>query len=140
MRVQVVAVGKLKELRDAADDYASRIKRYCTFEEHELKDAEAKEIEERFKRATQPRAHLIAMEVTGKSFSSEAFSKLLDGRHPSITFLIGGSYGLPPNISQAANATISLSAMTLPHRLARVVLFEQIYRGFTILRNEPYSH
>ncbi|MBZ0116978.1 MAG: 23S rRNA (pseudouridine(1915)-N(3))-methyltransferase RlmH, partial [Sandaracinaceae bacterium] len=58
----------------------------------------------------------------------------------SIAFLIGGSYGLPPELSRGADLRVSLSAMTLPHRLARVVLAEQIYRAFTILRGEPYSH
>ncbi|MBP7681861.1 MAG: 23S rRNA (pseudouridine(1915)-N(3))-methyltransferase RlmH, partial [Deltaproteobacteria bacterium] len=58
----------------------------------------------------------------------------------SAVFLIGGSYGLPKVISKRADVQLSLSAMTLPHRLARLLLAEQVYRGFTILRNEPYSH
>ena len=58
----------------------------------------------------------------------------------SAVFLIGGAYGLPPAVSRAADVRLSLSAMTLPHRLARLFLAEQLYRGFTILRNEPYSH
>ena len=57
---------------------------------------------------------------------------------PSITFVVGGSYGLPPEVSRRAHARFSLGRITLPHRLARVVLAEQIYRAFTILRGEPY--
>ena len=58
----------------------------------------------------------------------------------SAAFLIGGAYGLPPEVSKRADVQLSLSPMTLPHRLARLVLAEQLYRAFTILRNEPYSH
>ena len=59
---------------------------------------------------------------------------------PALAFLIGGAYGLPERVSKSAELKLSLSAMTLPHRLARLVLAEQIYRAYTILRNEPYSH
>ena len=83
-------------------------------------------------------------EVDGEHWSSERLAKFLGdaGVHsvPAVAFLIGGSYGLPPEISRAAHVRLSLSAMTLPHRLARLVLAEQIYRGFTILNNEPYHH
>ena len=58
----------------------------------------------------------------------------------SAAFLIGGSYGLPPEVGKRADIQLSLSPLTLPHRLARLVLAEQLYRAFTILRNEPYSH
>ena len=59
---------------------------------------------------------------------------------PHLTFLIGGAYGLPPQVSQTSNIQLSLSSLTLPHRLARLMLAEQLYRAFTILRNEPYNH
>jgi 23S rRNA (pseudouridine1915-N3)-methyltransferase len=84
------------------------------------------------------------MEVLGKAWSSERLAKHIgrcevDGVQTAV-FLIGGSYGLPKAVSERADVQLSLSAMTLPHRLARLLLAEQIYRGFTILRNEPYSH
>jgi 23S rRNA (pseudouridine1915-N3)-methyltransferase len=58
----------------------------------------------------------------------------------TLVFLIGGAYGLPESVSKAADLQLSLSAMTFPHRLARLVLAEQLYRAFSILRNEPYDH
>jgi len=86
----------------------------------------------------------VALEVEGRALSSDELARFvggaLDGAVQHLVFLIGGSYGLPPGISRAADAQISLSRMTLPHRLARVLLVEQIYRAFTILRGEPYSH
>ena len=142
----MIAVGKLKErgIREAADDYLKRIARYARPEEIELKDADAAELEEKFARAIPERARVIALEVEGKPQSSEGFSKLIaraEGEGvASLCFLIGGAYGLPPAVSARAHAKLSLSAMTLPHRLARLLLLEQIYRAYTILRGEPYSH
>lgn len=146
MRISVIAVGKIKEpgLRAAVDDYLKRIGRYARVEEHELKDGGEDELEDRFRRAIAERAKVVALEVTGKAWSSERFAKFIgDAENEgtfSIAFLIGGSYGLPKKVREVAGVELSLSPMTLPHRLARLVLVEQIYRGFTILRNEPYSH
>ena len=146
MRVAIVAVGKIKErgVREAIDDYVARLRRYATFEEIELKDGDTAEVTARFRKAIPERARVVALEVEGESWSSERLAKFLGDcavhAVPSLAFVIGGSYGLPPEISRAAHVRVSLSAMTLPHRLARLVLAEQIYRGFTILRGEPYSH
>lgn len=146
MRVAIVAVGKVKErpLRKVLDDYLGRIARYCRFEEVELKDEAPDKVRERFERAIDPAGRTVALEVDGVRWSSERLAKMIGDCElhsvPAVTFLIGGAYGLPPEISRAADVRLSLSAMTLPHRLARVVLAEQIYRAFTILRGEPYSH
>jgi 23S rRNA (pseudouridine1915-N3)-methyltransferase len=87
---------------------------------------------------------VIALEVSGRALSSHDLAQLVgraeDGSVLHLVFLIGGAYGLPPRTSQAADQQISLSQLTLPHRLARLVLVEQLYRAFTILRGEPYSH
>jgi 23S rRNA (pseudouridine1915-N3)-methyltransferase len=95
-------------------------------------------------KALDPRGKTVALEIEGEAWSSRKLADFVgrcEGSSvPSITFLIGGAYGLPPELSRAAHVRLSLSAMTLPHRLARVVLVEQIYRAFTILRGEPYSH
>jgi 23S rRNA (pseudouridine1915-N3)-methyltransferase len=64
----------------------------------------------------------------------------VEQRSGSVAFLIGGAYGLPREVSERASVTLSLSKLTLPHRLARLFLCEQLYRAFTIQRNEPYSH
>ena len=143
----VIAVGKLKErgIREAADDYLKRISRYAKVEEIELKDAPADELEPRFVKAIPDRARVVALEVDGKAMSSEHLARVVgraegDGAVGSLCFLIGGAYGLPAVVSKRAELRLSLSAMTLPHRLARLLLLEQVYRAFTILRGEPYSH
>ncbi len=146
MRVVIIAVGKVKEkhLRTAVDEYLKRIKRYARVEEIELKDGDAAEVRARFEKAIPDRSRVIALEVEGKSITSAQFAKWIDDTEnsgvQSLVFLIGGSYGLPPEISRAAHQRLSLSAMILPHRLARLFLAEQVYRAFTISRNEPYSH
>ena len=99
----------------------------------------------RFKKAIAERAHAIALEVEGKQLSSAELATEVgrlegNGATGTVAFLIGGSYGLPASVSGGARMKLGLSRMILPHRLARVVLLEQIYRAFTILRNEPYSH
>jgi 23S rRNA (pseudouridine1915-N3)-methyltransferase len=146
LKLLVVAVGKIKErgIREAVDDYAARLRRYTSFDEIELRDGDAAEVAARFRRALPERARVVALEVDGQAWSSERLARLLGECEvhsvPALAFLIGGSYGLPPALSRAADVRLSLSAMTLPHRLARLVLCEQLYRGFTILRGEPYSH
>lgn len=146
MHVHVIAVGKIKErgARELIDDYTKRIGRYATYHELELKDASQDELVERFKRAIPPRSRVIALEVEGRSVSSHELARMVgqaeDGAVLNLVFLIGGSYGLPAETSKSADIQLSLSKLTLPHRLARLLLVEQIYRAFTILRNEPYSH
>lgn len=146
MRVLVVAVGKVKErgIREAIDDYASRIGRYGRFEEIELKDASDAELEPRISRAIPDRSRVVALEVDGEMLTSDGLARLVGKAEgsslSSLVFLIGGAYGLPRAVSNRADHRVSLSRMTLPHRLARLVLLEQVYRAFTILRGEPYSH
>ncbi len=139
MKLVVVAVGRIKErpLRAVADDYLARIGRYARCEELEVKDDVALE------RAVPADALVVALEVGGKALSSEAFARALERwtAHGKgvVAFVIGGAEGIPAGVSRRADMQLSLSSMTLPHRLARVVLFEQIYRAFTILRGEPYA-
>ncbi|MAQ17346.1 MAG: 50S rRNA methyltransferase [Sandaracinus sp.] len=147
MRIRLIAVGKVKErgLRDAVDDYLGRIGRYAKVREVELKDGPIAEVEARFQKAIpDDRAKVVALEVGGKSWSSKRLSRYLGDVQnqgvQTLCFLIGGADGLPPELSARADVQLSLSAMTLPHRLARLFLAEQIYRGFTILRGEPYDH
>lgn len=146
MRVVVAAVGKVKErgVREAIDDYLARIGRYARPEEIEIKDGDEPEVTARFRKAIPDRSRVVALEVDGKAWSSERLARFVgqcenDGLS-AMVFLIGGSYGLPSELSRQADVRLSLSAMTLPHRLARLVLAEQLYRAYTILRNEPYSH
>ena len=131
-------------MRSLLGDYYGRIQRYAKFEEVELKDGKADEVAERLARSIPDRSRVVALEVDGRALSSRDFAKWL-GRAENesvqtVVFLIGGAYGLPQALSKRADLSLSLSAMTLPHRLARLFLAEQIYRAFSILRNEPYDH
>jgi len=139
LRLVVLAVGKIRErgLREAADDYLKRLQRYARCDEVEVRDSAA------LARAIPNDALLIALAIDGDALTSEAFAKKLE-RWASrgkgvLAFLIGGAEGLPPELCRRAAVRLSLSSFTLPHRLARVVLFEQLYRAMTILRGEPYA-
>lgn len=147
MRILIVAVGKVKErgAREFVDDYLKRISRYARVEEIELKDGDEGEVAARFAKAIpSERSVVVALEVGGKAWSSHRLADFVAEHEnvgtQNVVFLIGGSYGLPKATSGAADMLLSLSAMTLPHRLARILLAEQIYRAFSILRGEPYSH
>jgi 23S rRNA (pseudouridine1915-N3)-methyltransferase len=145
MRIVVVAVGKVKDrpLRAALDDYLGRVRRYTQVDEIELADAPIAKLEPQFAKHT-AEATTIALEIGGKMLQSEQFAASLEkasARHKGIVaFLIGGADGLPPSVSKAAWDRWSLSPLTFPHRLARLVLVEQVYRAMTILRGEPYAH
>jgi len=139
VRLAVIAVGRIKDkgLRAVADDYLGRIRHYARCDEIEARDALG------LSRALPKDSLSVALEVKGEAYSSEAFAHRLErwssqGKG-SAAFLIGGADGIPPAISKSATVRLSLSPMTLPHRLARVVLLEQLYRALTILRGEPYA-
>jgi 23S rRNA (pseudouridine1915-N3)-methyltransferase len=146
VRITVIAVGKVKQaaLRAATDEYLRRIRRYSRCEEIEIKDGSDAEVAGRFRKAVGKRARVVALAADGVQWSSERFARLLaqcenDGVD-TLAFLIGGAYGLPAPVLRLADLRLSLSSMTLPHRIARLVLAEQVYRAYTIVRNEPYSH
>ena len=139
MKFSVIAVGELKEpaARALADDCLARVRRWVRVDEVEVKDDAA------LARALPNDALVVALEVGGERLSSEGFSKKLEqwgsrGKG-NVAFVIGGAEGIPPELSRAAEVRLSLSSMTLPHRLARVLLLEQIYRGLSITRGEPYA-
>jgi 23S rRNA (pseudouridine1915-N3)-methyltransferase len=141
-------------LDDAARDYQRRISRYLRVDEHFVKPARIKTEDatsvrgaieqegERILGAVGPRDVLIALEVTGVSESSEALAKRLDRWMSSgaraVVFALGGPWGLSEGVRLRARTSLSLGPLTLPHELARVVLWEQLYRAGTILRGEPY--
>src|SRR5690606_21179117 len=87
---------------------------------------------------------LILLDENGKSFSSIGFAdeiqKKMNSGIKNLIFVIGGPYGFPPSVYERANGKISLSQMTFSHQMVRLFFIEQLYRGFTILRNEPYHH
>jgi 23S rRNA (pseudouridine1915-N3)-methyltransferase len=144
MRIRVVAVGRVKErpMRAAIDEYVARIAHYAPFEEIELDDLPGAKLEAAVLKAAKG-ARLVPLDACGKQHTSRAFASLIE-RHGAqgkgeMAFVIGGREGLPRALLDAHGPILSLSEMTLPHRLARLVLVEQIYRGLTLLRGEPYG-
>ncbi|HVY47820.1 MAG TPA: 23S rRNA (pseudouridine(1915)-N(3))-methyltransferase RlmH [Minicystis sp.] len=146
MRLTIVAVGKVKDkpLRAAIDEYLGRVRRYAPCDEIEIADAPPPKLRDAFARATAGADVSIALEIDGRALSSEAFAREIErgGARGKgvVAFLIGGADGLPRDVSAGASARWSLSPLTFPHRLARLVLAEQLYRAMTILRGEPYGH
>ncbi len=139
MKLCVLAVGKLKDpgLRELCHDYQSRIRRHAEISEVELRDDRA------LLKSLPKSGRLVALEVGGETLSSTRFSERLlewtDGGGGTVSFVVGGAEGNPTQVRQRADACLSLSAMTLPHRLARVLLFEQLYRALSIWKGEPYA-
>lgn len=139
MRLRVVAVGKVREkhLRKAIDDYLDRTRHYLPTDEVELADDAG------LAKALSDKLTVVALDPRGKALTSEAFAAWLGERmnrgDKGIAFVIGGADGLPEAVVGRATLRMSLSTLTLPHRLARLVLAEQLYRAMTILRGEPYS-
>ena len=146
MRVIIIAVGKVRDrnLRAVIDDYLGRIRHYARCEEVELQDGPDAVLTARLEKAIPERAWVVALEVDGQGLTSRGFAAWLERAQgsgiQSVAFLIGGADGLPAAISARAQLRLSMGGMTLPHRLARLLLAEQVYRGFTILRGEPYDH
>ncbi len=157
MNVQIIALGKLKEkyLTDAVKEYEKRISAFAKFSITELEperlsdnpsDAEisaALEAEADKITAKIPQnGMVIAMCIEGKQLSSESFAKKMNEAAVSgksnIVFVIGSSHGLSERIKKSAALRMSMSEMTFPHQLARVMLAEQIYRAFTIIHNRKY--
>jgi 23S rRNA (pseudouridine1915-N3)-methyltransferase len=139
VKLTVLAVGRIREknLRAVADDYLGRVRHYARTTELEVKtDAE-------LARAVPREATVIALDPGGDAVTSRELARRLEGWSQrgkgELAFVIGGAEGIPEALLEAAHARLSLSKLTLPHRLARVLLFEQLYRAFTILRGEPYA-
>jgi 23S rRNA (pseudouridine1915-N3)-methyltransferase len=134
MRYRVVALGggrmKSAALRAACDDYLSRIRHYAKIEEQEVTQARIPKD-----------SRLVALAGDGEGWTSTELADLvgrweLEGR--DVTFVIGGSEGLPADLRERAERAWSLGPLTLPHELARVVVYEQLYRAYTIRRGEKY--
>jgi 23S rRNA (pseudouridine1915-N3)-methyltransferase len=150
MTLLVLAVGRLRAAyREACDDYLRRLGRYARVEEAEVREASrAPTVErQREEEAARLRARLpgdsnvVALAREGAPWSSEELARRMDGWRVAarpLAFVIGGSHGLAPGFLASAGARWSLGPLTLPHELARVVVVEQLYRAFTILRGEPY--
>ncbi len=138
LRVNVLCLGRLKEpyYADACREYCKRLTAYCKVEVTEL--AEDGDIAARIPKG----AYVVALCIEGKKLSSEALAAALDrlaGQGVSrVCFLIGGSEGLPQPVKDRADFSLSMSDMTFPHHLARVMLLEQLYRAFSINAGSKY--
>lgn len=154
MNIKIIALGKLKEkfLKDGIDEFLKRLSPYASVEIIELMPIEIKDenlisriLDEEAQKIlayVKPQSYLITMEINGKMLSSEDFAQKLevltnDGVS-EIIFVIGSSCGLSPIVSARANFKLSISKMTFLHQFARLLLVEQIYRAFKIMKNETY--
>lgn len=140
--IRIIAVGRLKDQRlaGAVDEYARRIRGLSALEIVELRDeGPDREAEAMLRRLGSPAGHglVVALDERGEELTSRQFATLLGG-HGSIDFLLGGPDGLGQAARDRATRAVRVSAMTLPHELARLVLVEQVYRGLTILRGHAY--
>lgn len=157
MNITVICVGKIKEkfYRDAICEYSKRLSRYCKLEIIEVSDektpdnASIKEEEmikdkegEGILKNIKENMFVISLEIKGEQLSSEKLAEKISGLaltgESNIAFVIGGSLGLSSKVSVRADYKLSFSKMTFPHQLMRVILLEQVYRGFRINAGEPY--
>jgi 23S rRNA (pseudouridine1915-N3)-methyltransferase len=142
MKIRIIALGKTHrtEIRALVDDYVQRIAHYAEIELTELREAAPTALR---KLKLDSSAVTVLLDATGKQFTSQQFAgwlgDLRDRSVRELVFFCGDAGGFPKELRAAAKQKISLSALTMPHEFARVVLAEQIYRGFSILAGHPYS-
>ena len=144
MKIDIVCVGKLKEgyLVSAQKEYLKRLTPYGRFTVHEVSEGTLEKEASYLEKFLPPLAYKISLAINGKSLSSENFAEKLrmlavDGMS-HVVFAIGGSEGLDARIINLCDTSISLSAMTFTHQIARILLLEQVYRAFRIINNQPY--
>ena len=157
IEIRIICIGKLKEKywSDASFEYIKRLKPFCNVEVIELpeerigkgeREADRKIVKTKEGESILSRVresdYVVTLEIMGKELSSTEMSRLLMnlamGGKTKIDFIIGGSYGLSPAVSERANYKMSFSKMTFPHQMIRVILLEQLYRSFMIDRGTPY--
>ena len=156
MNIRLLAIGKTdnKNLQSLIEDYSKRLSFYVKFDLEiipdiknvkNLSEAQQKEKEgELILSKISATEQLILMDENGSTFSSVAFSdylqKKMNGGIKTLVFVIGGPYGFSEEVYKKAQGKVSLSEMTFSHQMVRLFVIEQLYRGFTILKNEPYHH
>ena len=156
MNIKLIAIGKTdnKNLQSLIDEYQKRLSFYIKFDLEGIPDVKnVKSLSESQQNEKEgelilakitPTDQLILLDENGKSFSSLAFSEELQKKMNSgvktLVFVIGGPYGFSDAVYAKANGKIALSLMTFSHQMVRLFFIEQLYRGFTILKNEPYHH
>ncbi len=153
IKVNVVAVGKVKEsyFLNGINEYKKRLSKYCDFTITELKEENFDKVDDNLINIIKKReaerilpnlkGYVIATDINGKKSSSTELASLLKTKGDEIgviTFVVGGSYGLDQSVKDKADYKISFSDMTFPHTLFRLMLTEQIYRGFSIISGSNY--
>jgi 23S rRNA (pseudouridine1915-N3)-methyltransferase len=150
VETHLIAVGKLRPYyREASDDYLRRLSRYGPVSEREIKEAaraatpelRVKEESDRIVAALPARGTVVVLDQAGSAWSSEALARQLQRwrlEAAPVMLVIGGAYGVDRDLLRRAASRWSLGPLTLPHQLARVIVLEQWYRAWTILRGEPY--
>lgn len=157
LNISIICIGKLKEtyLKDAIAEYSKRLQKYCSLTITELQDEKLpnklndsimQEIKtkecNKIMQAIKKDSYIFCLDLRGKQFSSEEFSKKLDNialnESSHITFIIGGTLGLNNEILTLSNEKICFSKMTFPHQLIRIFLLEQLFRAFKISKGETY--
>ena len=157
MNITILCVGQIKEkyFRDAIAEYQKRLSRYCKLQMIEVADEKTKENTseaendlirkkegERLLKHIKDSDYCITLEIDGRMLTSEGLSKEIDrlglAGKSSLVFVIGGSIGLDTAVLKRSDYALSFSKMTFPHQLMRVILLEQIYRSYRIMRGEPY--
>jgi 23S rRNA (pseudouridine1915-N3)-methyltransferase len=156
MQVRLIAVGKTikKYLLEGEQEYEKRLKHYIRFDEviipelkkaKNLSEAEIKEKEgELILSKLETSDYLVLLDEKGKEYNSVGYSQFLQKQLNSgvkrVVFVVGGAYGFSELVYKRSNQKIALSKMTFSHQMVRMIFKEQLYRGFTILKNEPYHH
>lgn len=157
MNINIIAVGKIKEkyIQEGIKEFSKRLSRYCNLKIIEVDDEKApenlsdKEMEvvkqkegQKILSKIPQNSFIISLEIQGREISSEDLSKKMEDVMVSgindITFIIGGSLGLSDEVRSKSDFKLSFSKMTFPHQLMRLILLEQVYRGWRIMKNEPY--
>lgn len=157
LHIDIICVGKIKEqyLKDAVAEYSKRLSKYCSLTITEISDEQVpnnlndklaqniKQIESNHILSHIKRdSYVISLDLKGKQFSSEEFSKKIENialnDSSNITFIIGGTLGMSDELLKKSNELICFSKMTFPHQLIRVFLLEQLFRAFKISNNETY--
>lgn len=156
MNIKLLCIGKTdnKQLHTLIDEYSGRLNHYIKFSLEVIPDiknvknlSEAQQKEKEgilILKKVGPQDHLILLDENGKEFNSVGFSKFLqkkmNGGYKTLVLVIGGPYGFSESVYQKAQGKVALSQMTFSHQMVRLFITEQLYRGFTILKGEPYHH
>ena len=145
MNIDVIGVGKLKEdyLKDAQKEYLKRLSRFCKIRIVEVEeDSTTLKEADRIRKAFSKNSYTIALDIQGEKLNSVEFSKFMDklmieGKS-DLSFIIGGSTGLDETLIKQVDYRFSMSDLTFPHQLARIILLEQVYRAFKLMKGETY--